>query len=111
MDIVGVLRRHRLDQHDSAFFLENRIVYRATGYDTNIARAEGNLVIGELNDKTALQHLEQFVLCIILVPGELVFELGDPDVLVVDMGDTYGTQYSLRSPSAAARLIGNYHFE
>jgi len=57
-----------------------------------VPRSEGRIAISHLDGELAAEHEEELVGVRVRVPGELALDLHDPDVVVVDLGN------SLRRP-------------
>jgi len=65
-------------------------LHGASGYDVEITRAERHYTILVFDPKFSLKNEEQLVLAIVLVPGQVAFELCYLYVLVVDLGEDAG---------------------
>ena len=89
IDIAGVFRRDRFDQHDPAFFIRHRVVHYSFRNDVYVAGVELNLVTFELHPQPSAHDQKEFVLIRMVVPNELAFYFRDLYVLIVDTADHF----------------------
>ena len=91
LGVAGVLGGDGFDEGDPAFVFGDGVVEGAAGDDAEVAGVEFDVgLVLDLDTHAAFEDLEEFVFVIVLVPDEFALELGDFDVLVVDLADDFG---------------------
>ena len=80
-------RVRRLEQENVHLFFGNRPVLDATRNDQKLALLQPYVVIAEFHPKSALDHQEQLVLVIVMMPDERLGKLDQLDVLPVQLTD------------------------
>jgi hypothetical protein len=81
--VARIRRARRLNQQDVHFLARYGPMLNALGYDEHLAGIEGDRAVPELDVERTLEHKEEIVCLVMLVPVERSFELGHHDVVVV----------------------------
>src|SRR5215213_9012951 len=90
-DIAGMLGLRRLEKHDPAFLLSNRIMLDTPRHDMKIAALEMHMrAVAIFDGQRSLPDQEKLVLVAVGMPGELALNLGELDALAVEIGDDTG---------------------
>jgi hypothetical protein len=82
--IAGVGRAGRLDQQDVDLILGHRPVLHALGDHVQLAGAQMDLAVTQLNRQSAFEDKEEIVGVFVRVPDELALELDHHDVVTVE---------------------------
>ena len=91
LDVPCVSCGDSFDEDDPAFLFGDGVVQCAAGDDAEVAGGEGEVgLVFDLDAHAAFEDLEEFVLGVVFVPDELAEQLGDFDVLIVDLADDFG---------------------
>jgi len=91
LDVPCVSCGDSFDEDDPAFLFGDGVVQCAAGDDAEVAGGEFDVgLVLDLDTHAAFEYLEELVLVVVFVPHELTDQLGDFDVLIVDLADDFG---------------------
>tara|TARA_B100000809_G_scaffold26820_1_gene23426 strand:- start:483 stop:821 length:339 start_codon:yes stop_codon:yes gene_type:complete len=68
----------------------DRLVFHSPGNDEELAFVEFDDPIAKMYRQVAVEDQEELVLSLVMVPDELTFELGELDVLAIELADDTG---------------------
>ena len=91
LGVAGVLGGDGFDEGDEAFVFGDGVVEGAAGDDAEVAGGEFDVgLVFDLDAHAATEDLKELVLVVMLMPDEFAYQLGDFDVLIVDLADDFG---------------------
>ena len=88
--ITGVGRPGGFDQQQVHFFFSYRAVLHPLGHDEQLSRLQMNVPIPQLNDEVPLQHQEEIIRFVVLVPCKLALQLDHHEVMTVELAHRSG---------------------
>ena len=89
-DITGVDCGGGFEEQDVDFLFSDRFVLYTAGNDEEFAALQGDILVSEFDHQAAFEYQEHLILGIVFVPGELAFELGEFDNLVIELANQPG---------------------
>ena len=101
--VAGVRRPERLDEQDVRLLVRLRAVLDAARHDEQLARAELDVTIAELNRQSPREDEEEVVGVGMGVPDELALHLDELELVVVQLPDDPRAKCSSNVASFAAR--------
>src|SRR5205807_6866562 len=90
-DVAGVESRCRLEKKNVRFFIRDRPVLDAGGYDQELTFLEPDIPFPELHPESAFDHEKQLVFLLMVMPDERALKLYELDMLAVQLTDDPGT--------------------
>ncbi len=96
VEIAGVERRRGFKQNDLDFIFGHRLVLDAFGYDKDFAGPQFNHPvaaigrIAKMQLQPAADDPEQFIFLLMEMPIKLALQLGNLDLLAVQLGNNFG---------------------
>src|SRR6185369_3764670 len=105
-DVPGVEGRGGLEEEDVGLYLGRRPVLDAARHDEHLSLVEDDVAVAQLHPQAPLDHQEQLVLVIVVVPDEGALELDQLDGLAVQLGHQLGGVVLLEQ----RKLLGDVDF-
>jgi hypothetical protein len=68
----------------------DRTMFDATGHDEELPLLQTDVTLPELHPESSFDHQEEFIFAVMLVPDKLTLELGQLDVLPVQLAHNLG---------------------
>src|SRR5262245_2910265 len=83
--VPGVEGGSRLEEHDVDLLFGDWPMLHSARHDQEFTLFEPDHAIAEVHPKASLDHEEEFVFVLMVVPDELPLELHEPDLLTVQL--------------------------
>src|SRR5688500_13683156 len=77
------------DEHHALAVSRSRVPCSAR-YDKQLSCVKPNIAVFEMNRHRAVQHKEQLIGLIMLVPYEIPFDLNELDLMIIEFCDNFG---------------------
>jgi hypothetical protein len=90
LDVAGIKRGLWLDEHDLDFFVCAWAMLHAARHDKKLSGFDLNISGAELHSELSLDHQEELVFVLMMVPDEFTLELGELYIVLIELADDLG---------------------